>query len=104
VSADDLVKFIQERADDKAELSRIALQYVVPHFMGPEPIALRKHFERLSHEAEIIREIVADHGDQHECPGLPLACEYPYVGCRTLRLVAAIDADHPDYRAEEWKP
>ena len=45
------------------------------------------------------RLILAEHNDIHDC-GDPDSYEYPYVGCRTVRAMASVDVDHPDYRPE----
>jgi hypothetical protein len=42
------------------------------------------------------RRIVELHGDQHECTDTR-ASEYPYVGCETLRLLAALFSAEPGY-------
>ena len=46
------------------------------------------------------RRLVELHGDQHECTDTR-ASEYPYVGCETLRLLAAPFSGEPGYK-EEW--
>lgn len=57
---------------------------------------------RVLRQVAAMRLIVAEHGDQHECTDRR-ASEYPYVGCRTLRLVASVYADRPGFDPR-WAP
>lgn len=57
---------------------------------------------RALRQVAAMRLIVAEHEDQHECTD-PHAAQYPYVGCRTLRLVASMYADRDGYQ-EGWRP
>ncbi|MGH3745796.1 MAG: DUF6221 family protein [Micromonosporaceae bacterium] len=47
-------------------------------------------------DVEAKRAILGNHADAHDC-GDPRSWEWPYVGCRDVRLLAQIDRDHPDY-------
>lgn len=51
-------------------------------------------------DIESKRRIVELHGDQHECTDTR-ASEFPYIGCETLRLLAAPFSAEPGYK-QEW--
>jgi hypothetical protein len=82
------------KAGGKAHVATCA-KSVMAHIARHDPA-------RVLAECEAKRRIVADHDDQHDCPGWGTASAWPYVGCSVLRLLALPFADHPDYRPE-WK-
>ncbi|MGB3443872.1 MAG: DUF6221 family protein [Actinophytocola sp.] len=58
--------------------------------------------EEMVDDLQAKRQIVEDHADQHTCV-VAAAREVPYVGCRTLRLLARPFAGRPGY-LDEWRP
>jgi len=79
----------------------------------------RPEYERALREAEVKRAILALHNRTHDCPvsstvqsadkgpWLYIASEHVEVAhaewpCTTLRHLAAVYSDHPDYR-QEWE-
>lgn len=57
---------------------------------------------RVLAECEAKRQIVAAHADDHKFCGDEVILE-PGAPCDTLLTLAAVYADHPDYR-DEWRP
>lgn len=66
----------------------------------------RRHFDQVLAQCEAIRRVVEWHPDRGGCgmctdmDWLGLVDDYP---CDTIRAVALMGVDHPDYR-EEWRP
>ena len=61
------------------------------------------HADQIRAECEAKRRILARHGDEATESGCPTCWWDDADHCPTLRILAAVYADHPDYR-EEWKP
>ncbi|MGW4127974.1 DUF6221 family protein [Amycolatopsis japonica] len=116
---DDLIAFLRARESDREQRAKDwtdAQQPHEEHEIGECPTCDRRRraiVNMLEHdeidEPEFVladvaakRLIIDEHSDQHECAD-PHATDYPYKGCRTLRLLALSHADHPSYR-EEWRP
>lgn len=57
--------------------------------------------QRVLAECEAKRRIIAEHDGAHHC--VRHIDPDDNVDCDTIRSLAAVYADHPDYR-EEWKP
>jgi Family of unknown function (DUF6221) len=68
---------------------------------GSEYVGLLVSPARVLAECKAKRAIVGRH-QQYEGNGICEECRH-YDPCDTLRFLAAVYADHPDYR-EEWKP
>ncbi|MGZ4520698.1 MAG: DUF6221 family protein [Mycobacteriaceae bacterium] len=85
---------------DGEGLSPSVDESVGPHIARHDPA-------RVLAECEAKRRIVADHSD-HYSPDDPAVCDahdgkYGVDECPTLRALAGIYANHPDYRVE-WRP
>jgi Family of unknown function (DUF6221) len=106
MNADDLTAFLKARlAEDEAEAAS---------FAGPPSLR-----ERQRREAEAKRAILAAHpvrpvrnGTCQVCTDVEGTSYLSYLSdqhkvapppCPTLRALAAVYSDHPDYR-QEWKP
>lgn len=92
---DALAEFVNARLDEQAQLVRDATDHVLPRLMGVEAEVLRQWLERSGRDVEAKRAILAQHATE----------DGPYFGGSypALRQIAAIDASHPDYRAD-WTP
>lgn len=90
-----LIEFLLARiAEDESEIVG-----VIPPGQVLYDYEVKWQPPRIAHECEAKRRIIERHGDGGDC----FDCTPTRYPCPTLRLVAAIYADHPDYR-EEWKP
>lgn len=118
----DLAAWLLEQiAEDERHASVMAAEYPTPWDMADRGriarvVADGPHFHEVIRveqdqvskdvgwlgECAAKRQVVELHGDQHDCAD-PSSGVYPYVGCRTLRLLALPYADRPGYR-EEWRP
>lgn len=58
----------------------------------PEALQVQRRIEAL-------RAILAEHSDQHECTDLA-ASDYPYMGCRTVKLLASEFEDRPGFNPQ----
>src|SRR5690242_2681117 len=97
--------FLLARITEDEEWARWATSET-PRFPGDNQA--RSHPRRLLAECEAKRQIIGRHSGTGDGRCLRCVCNdtsHDAVNqlCGTLRIVAAIYADHPDYR-EEWKP
>ena len=97
-----LADFLAARIAEDERSSRWGRLHDDPHDPDGLTKILRWDDGRVRTECEAKRRIVADHDDQHDCPGWADASAFPYVGCSVLRNLAMPYADHPDFR-EEWR-
>lgn len=93
LSADPAVELSPRRPAARRRVADISDPETARHIARHDPA-------RVLAEVEAKRQIVEHHGEPHECPEYDVAWDSP---CPTLRHLAAVYADHPDYR-EEWKP
>lgn len=108
-SPSEIVEFLKARLDEDEE--RLD---AIDHIQAPAG-----HMARERREVEVKRRIVDDHepvilrggsgARYYETTRVCRSCEPPRqfpesaVPCQTLKLLASVYADHPDYRGE-WRP
>jgi hypothetical protein len=114
-----LTEFLLARIAEDDEAARALLAEGWTHDGSPSPTADQPmaRFGRVAFtlgrvlaDCEAKRRIVALHGDAHECSTYDHTgeidnctwCLYA-TDCSTMRLLAAVYGDHPDYR-DEWRP
>lgn len=101
-----LVDFLHARIDSDESVAREELHVEPRSFLGRQWHDVMRHMLR---ECDAKRRIVELHGREHECSvyenGEVDNCHFciDVDECSTLRCLADVYADHPDYR-EEWKP
>src|SRR5262245_17316529 len=110
----DLVAFLRARLDEDEATARqamTALESGWPDYQtydGPDLDAATDYLDRFP-PARVLREVEAKraiaglHHQAERAPNWCAECDEEWFPCPTLRHLATVYRDHPDYR-QEWRP